>query len=240
MGPNGCGKSTLAKHINGLLLPTFGDVYINGINTKNEKHFMDIKKMAGMVFQNPDNQIVASTVEEEVAFGIENLCFSPENMECVIRKALKAVGLENLEKKGTYSLSGGQKQRLAIASILAMNPKIIVLDEPTSMLDPEGKKSVLRILKKLNKSQNITIILITHYIDEALESDKTIIMENGEIKIYGDPKDIFSDFQKIRSGSFLPLDTTDILFFLKENGYNVSLKAFDATSCADEIIKIKS
>lgn len=239
MGPNGCGKSTLAKHINGLLLPTEGNVFVGGINTKDEKYSGNIKRAVGMVFQNPDNQIVASTAEEEIAFGLENLCFPQEKMQNIIKKVLKEVGLENFEKKPTYSLSGGQKQRLAIASVLAMDPKIIVLDEPTSMLDPEGKKSVLNVLKNLNKSQNITIVLITHYIDEALKSDRTIIMNDGEITDFGNPKDIFSNYSNIESKKFLPLDTTDILFFLKKSGYNISLKAFDAVSCADEIINIK-
>lgn len=240
MGPNGCGKTTLAKHINGLFTPTSGDIYINKINTKNEAYSADIKKMVGMVFQNPDNQMVASTVEEEIAFGLENLCFPPEGMPKIIDDSLKKVGLQGFEEKTIYSLSGGQKQRVAIASVLAMNPEIIVLDEPTSMLDPEGKKDVMKVLKHLNKSQNITIILITHYIEEALESDKTIIMENNQISDFENPKDIFSNYKNIHIDSFIPLDTTNILLFLKSRGYNVSLSAFDATSCANEIIKIIS
>ena len=238
MGPNGSGKSTLAKHINGLLVPTTGDIYINKINTKNERYSTDLKKTVGMVFQNPDNQMVASTVEEEIAFGLENLCFSPKQMREIIRETLKKVGMEGFEEKPVYSLSGGQKQRLAIAAVIAMNPEIIVLDEPTSMLDPEGKKDVLNLLKELNKSQNITIILITHYIEEALTSDKTIIMENNQISNFANPKDIFSDYENIKANKFIPLDTTDILFFLKSKGYDVSLKAFDPPSCANEIIKL--
>lgn len=238
MGPNGSGKSTLAKHINGLLTPTTGDIYINKINTKDERYSTALKRMVGMVFQNPDNQMVASTVEEEIAFGLENLCFSPKQMREIIRETLKKVGMEGFEEKPVYSLSGGQKQRLAIAAVIAMNPKIIVLDEPTSMLDPEGKKDVLNLLKELNKSQNITIILITHYIEEALTSDKTIIMENNKISNFANPRDIFSDYENIKTNKFIPLDTTDILFFLKSKGYDVSLKAFDPPSCAKEIIKL--
>lgn len=239
MGPNGCGKTTLAKHINGLLTPTLGDIYVDGINTKNSDDSMSLKKNVGMVFQNPDNQMVASTVEEEIAFGLENLCFSPSDMRKIISDSLKKVGMEGFEKKTVYSLSGGQKQRLAIAAIIAMNPKIIVLDEPTSMLDPEGKKSVLEVLKNLNKSQNITVILITHHIEEALESNRTIVMESGTIADFDNPKYIFSNIKNINR-NFIPLDTTNILLFLKSKGYDVSLKAFDAKSCANEIIKIIS
>lgn len=238
MGPNGCGKSTLAKLINGLFIPTIGDVYINGINTKDETYSTDLKKSVGMVFQNPDNQMVASTVEEEIAFGLENLCFSPKDMQKIISESLKKVDMEGFEEKAIYSLSGGQKQRLAIASVLAMNPEIIVLDEPTSMLDPEGRKSVLKVLKQLNESQNITIILITHHIEEALESDKTIIMKDSQITDFESPQDIFSNPRTINNETFIPLDTTNILFFLKSKGYDVSLKAFDAESCASEIIKV--
>lgn len=238
MGPNGCGKSTLAKHINGLFSPTTGDVYINGINTKDELHVTYLRKTVGMVFQNPDNQMVTSTVEEEIAFGLENLCVSPKDMRKIIETSLKNVGMEGFEKKAICTLSGGQKQRLAIASVLAMNPKIIVLDEPTSMLDPEGKKSVMKVLNQLNKSQNITIILITHNIEEALKSDKTIIMKDNKITDFRNPQDVFSDHKNINGDIFIPLDTTDILLFLKSKGYNVSLKAFDTASCADEIIKV--
>ena len=240
MGPNGCGKTTLAKHINGLFIPTSGDVYINKANTKDKTYSSNLKKMVGMVFQNPDNQMVAATVEEEIAFGLENLCFSPKSMIKTIDESLRKVGLKGFEKKAIYSLSGGQKQRVAIASVLAMTPQIIVLDEPTSMLDPEGKKEVMTVLKHLNKSQNITIILITHNIEEALQSDKTMIMENNQIIDYRHPKDIFSDYKNIETKKFIPLDTTDILFFLKSKGYDISLKAFDATSCANEITKILS
>lgn len=238
MGPNGCGKSTLAKHINGLLVPTSGDIYINGLNTKDATYSNDLKKSVGMVFQNPDNQMVASTVEEEIAFGLENLCIDPKIMREIISDSLKKVDMEGFEEKPIYSLSGGQKQRLAIASVLAMNPQIIVLDEPTSMIDPEGKKSILSVLKKLNKTQNITIILITHYIEETLESDKTIIMKDNQILDFGNPQDVFSNIKNIESNIFIPLDTTNILFFLKSNGYDVSLKAFDAEACANEIIKL--
>ncbi len=238
MGPNGSGKSTLAKHINGLLTPTTGDIYINKINTKDERYSTELKKMVGMVFQNPDNQMVASTVEEEIAFGLGNLCFAPEQMHKIIKETLKKVGMEGFEEKPVYSLSGGQKQRLAIAAVIAMNPEIIVLDEPTSMLDPEGKKEVLNLLKELNKLQNITIILITHYIEEALTSDKIIIIENNQISNFANPKDIFSDYENIKTNKFIPLDTTDILFFLKSKGYDVSLKAFEPQSCANEIIKL--
>ncbi len=240
MGPNGCGKSTLTKLFNGLLIPTSGDVYINGINTKDENELLNIKKTVGMVFQNPDNQLISSTVEEEIAFGLENLRVPSSDMPEIIDKSLQTVGLQGFEKRSTYSLSGGQKQRLAIASILAMNPKVIVLDEPTSMLDPEGRKDILKILKKLNKNQKITIVLVTHYIEEALISDKVIVMDNGKTLYSGSPSEVFSNQNFIKSNKFVPLDTTNILYFLKEKGYDVSLKAFESSSCANEIIKVKS
>lgn len=238
MGTNGCGKSTLAKHFNGLLIPSSGDVIINGQNTKNNEKNLEIKKSVGMVFQNPDSQIVACTVEEEIAFGMENLCFPREKMKENIKKTLRYVNLENHEKSLTYSLSGGEKQRLAIASVLAMEPKILVLDEPTSMLDDQSKKQILDIILKLNKEKNITVILITHFIPEALYSDKVIIMNSGSIAAFEDTKSIFSNINLLKENHLVPPESIYILDFFKNKGYNVDLKAFENESCAEQILKI--
>ncbi len=238
LGPNGCGKSTLAKHFNGLLLPTYGDVFVNGINTKNEEKYFDLKQKVGMIFQNPDNQIVASVVEEEIAFGLENIAIERNEMKKRIKESLKIVGLPGFEKKAIYSLSGGQKQLLAIASVLAMKPEILVLDEPTSMLSPESRKGIINVILNLNKKDNMTILLVTHFIEEALLADKAIIMDSGEIVSYAKPEEIFSDAEFIKSKNFNLLESTQILYFLKENGYDVSLKVFDDEPCANEIIKL--
>ena len=238
LGSNGCGKSTLAKHFNGLLIPTRGDVFIDGVNTKDEKKYFDIKKKVGMIFQNPDNQIVTSVVEEEIAFGLENLETEYNEMHKRIKESLASIGMSGFEKKATYSLSGGQKQLLAIASVLAMKPEIIVLDEPTSMLDPEGRKNIIDTIINLNKKYNITLLLITHSVEEALLADKVIIMGKGKIEAYAPPKEIFSDINFIKSENFNVLESTQILYFLKQNEYDVSLKAFSNIDCANEIIKL--
>lgn len=237
IGHNGCGKSTFAKHINGLLKPTEGNVFINGINTKEDSKNLKIKQTVGMIFQNPDNQIVASTVEEEIAFGLENICMPSCEMPIKIRSALQSVGLCGFENRNTCFLSGGQKQRLAIASVLAMNPEILVLDEPTSMLDPEGKKNVMDAVASLN-AKGLTIVMITHSMREALTSQRTLVMNKGEFVMSGKSENIFSDINFIKSHKEMVTDSTDILYFLKNRGYDVSLKAFDEKSCANEIIKL--
>ena len=238
VGPNGSGKSTLAKHLNGILIPSCGDVIVDGENTKNEENLFEIRRKIGMIFQNPDNQIIASTTEEEIAFGLENLCVPACKMKEKINNALKVVGLSGFEKSLTHTLSGGQKQRLNIASVYAMMPEMIVFDEPTSMLDPEGRKAILRLIKNLNESEGITVILITHFMNEALLSDKTILIENGEIKKIAKPEEIFSNESCTEFIS--PTQSSEILFFLKNLGFNVSLKAFSEEQCANEIIKILS
>lgn len=237
MGPNGCGKSTLARLLNATLLPTSGEIYIDGLNTKN--HNLEIKKKIGMVFQNPDNQIISSTVEEEIAFGLENLCIPTKEMKIKIKNSLHEVGLDGFEKKSIHSLSGGQKQKLIIASILAMKPEIIIFDEPTSMLDPDSKKNILNTILKLKNIYKITIILITHYINEALHSDKVVLMNKAKIISIKPPKELFSDVDLITKNGILPLPSTDILHFLKANGYNnLNTKKFYNAECANEIIKI--
>ena len=237
MGPNGCGKSTLARLLNATLITTSGEIYIDGLNTKN--HSIEIKKKIGMVFQNPDNQIISSTVEEEIAFGLENLCIPTKEMKIKIKNSLHEVGLDGFEKKSIHSLSGGQKQKLIIASILAMKPEIIIFDEPTSMLDPDSKKNILNTILKLKNIYKITIILITHYINEALHSDKVVLMNKAKIISIKPPKELFSDVDLITKNGILPLPSTDILHFLKANGYNnLNTKKFYNAECANEIIKI--
>ena len=238
MGPNGCGKSTLSKHCNGLLIPTSGDVFVYGLNTKDQKNYFEIKKKVGIVFQNPEFQTITSTVEEEIAFGLENLCIPSLKMNSIIENVLSLVGLENMQKIPTHSLSGGQKQRLAIASVLAMNPEMIVLDEPTSMLEPGGRKMIMKIIEHLH-IQGITILLITHSVSEALRSERVIFMDRGNIKIQGKPKDIFSDVQFIKNHIHQVPESTEILYYLKCHGYEVNLKAFESKDCADEIIKLR-
>lgn len=236
MGPNGCGKSTLARLLNGTLLPTSGEVYIEGLNTKT--NVSEVKRKVGMVFQNPDNQIISSTVEEEIAFGLENLCIPSKEIGSIIKNVLHKVGLDGFEKKSINSLSGGQKQKLIIAGVLAMKPDIIVFDEPTSMLDPHSKKNILNTILKLKNVHKITIILITHYINEALHSDRVVLMDKAKIRAIKSPKELFSDVELTKESGILPLTSTDILYFLKTNGYNVSVSKFCNSECADEIIKI--
>lgn len=238
VGPNGSGKSTLAKHLNGVLIPTCGDVTVDGKNTKNDEKLFEIRKKVGMVFQNPDNQIISSTAEEEITFGLENLCVPSCKMKEKIKNALEMVGLSGFEEKLTHTLSGGQKQRLNIASVYAMMPEIIVFDEPTSMLDPEGRKSILRLIRNLNENEGITVVLITHFMNEALLSDKTILIENGEITKIAKPEEIFSSESCTEFIS--PTQSAEILFFLKNLGFEVSLKNLSEEQCINEIIKILS
>ncbi len=237
MGSNGCGKSTLAKHFNGLLTPSYGDVFVDGINTKDEKNYFEIKKKVGMVFQNPEFQMITSTVEEEIAFGLENLCVPSCEMNSIIENVLTCVELDGMQKTPTHFLSGGQKQRLAIASVIAMNPEMIVLDEPTSMLEPSGRKAVMKIIKNLH-TKGVTILLITHSISEALQSDRVIFMNKGHVEFQGNPKDIFSDIQFIENHKHQIPESTQILYYLKNCGYEVNLKSFASKECSNEIIKL--
>lgn len=192
LGHNGSGKSTLAKMCNGFLLPDVGDVFVNGINTKEEKHIYEIRSTVGLVFQNPDNQMVASIIEDDIAFGPENLGVPREEIIERVDWALKVVGMEKYRTHTPFKLSGGQKQRIAIAGILAMKPTVLILDESTAMLDPKGRKEVLETIKKLKTEQNITVILITHYMDEALDADNVVVLNEGKILMQGAPKEIFS------------------------------------------------
>lgn len=238
IGSNGCGKSTLIKHINGLLTPTAGEVLIDGYNTKDEINLFDIRKKVGMVFQNPENQIITDTVEEEIAFGMENLCVPIDEMNLRISESLDKVGMSGFEKKSVHTLSGGQKQRLNIASILAMKPEILVLDEPTSMLDPISRKYILEFILELNREYKTTIILVTHFMQEALFTNKTIFMNKGEIEFIGNPIKLFSSDLFIKDSRITPTQSWEILNFLKHLEYDISLEALKNTECANEIIKL--
>lgn len=218
IGHNGCGKSTLAKLLNGLLLPAKGEVLIDEKNTKNHKDLINIRQKVGMIFQNPDNQIVASVVEEDVAFGPENLGVEPDNIRLRVDEALKAVNLSDRKLSQTHLLSGGQKQLIAIAGALAIKPKYLVMDEPTTMLDPVGRKEVLSIIKELNKKIGLTIILITHIMDEAALSDRIIVMSEGKIVLDGHPKSVFVNVELLKKISLdVPL-ATSLAFDLKSEG----------------------
>ena len=199
LGHNGSGKSTLARHINALLMPTEGTVYVAGMDTTDEKHLWDIRQSAGMVFQNPDNQIIGTLVEEDVGFGPENLGVPTEDIWKRVEKALKDVRMTEYRNYSPNKLSGGQKQRVAIAGILAMKPKCIVMDEPTAMLDPSGRKEVIDTIMELNRKEKVTIILITHFMDEAVRADKIFVMDKGSVVMSGTPREIFSDVDRIKS-----------------------------------------
>ncbi|HBM81468.1 MAG: energy-coupling factor transporter ATPase [Clostridiales bacterium] len=222
IGPNGSGKSTFAKHINALLIPTSGKVVVGGFDTHNEKDLWNIRQSAGMVFQNPDNQIVATIVEEDAAFGPENLGIPPQEIRERVDQSLKAVGMEEYKNRAPHLLSGGQKQRVAIAGVLAMKPQCIVLDEPTAMLDPSGRREVIDTIKKLNKDEGITIVLITHYMEEAVDADRVIVMENGKIALSGTPKEVFQRVDDLkRIGLDVP-QMTELAFELRKEGINVA------------------
>ena len=221
LGHNGSGKSTLAKMMNGLLLPTSGDIYVLGMNTKDEDKIWDIRQKAGIVFQNPDNQIVATIVEEDVAFGPENQGIDPKEIRRRVDEALEIVEMSEYKKHAPHLLSGGQKQRVAIAGILAMKPDCIILDEPTSMLDPTGRIEVMETIKKLNKEEGKTIILITHYMDEAVQGDRVVVMEEGQIKMEGTPREIFSQVDKIKELGLDVPQVTELAYELKKEGMDI-------------------
>lgn len=222
LGHNGSGKSTLAKLMNGLNKPTYGEVLVNGINTKDEEKELEIKRLVGMVFQNPDNQLVASVVEEDVAFGPENLGLSPETIRHRVDDALKSVGMYDFRKSTPHRLSGGQKQRIAIAGIIAMEPECLVLDEPTAMLDPKGRAEIIETLKRLNSEKGITVVLITHFMEEAESADRVIVMNDGEIIDDGLPKEIFKKVEKLKAVGLDVPQTTELLYALQKNGFDIS------------------
>ena len=236
LGHNGSGKSTLAKMLNGLNKPTSGDVFVDGLNTKDEKTEIEVKRKVGMVFQNPDNQIIASIVEEDVAFGPENLGIEPKEIEKRVDEALKATDMLQFKKSTPHRLSGGQKQRIAIAGIIAMEPECLVLDEPTAMLDPKGRAEIISTLHRLNQDKRITVVLITHYMEEAENADRVIVMNDGEIIADDKPKVIFSDVERLKKVGLDVPQTAELLYNLKKNGFAVDTHALSIKEAAEQII----
>ena len=235
LGHNGSGKSTLAKMMNGLLLPSSGDVFVNGMNTKDEEHTWDIREAAGMVFQNPDNQIVATIVEEDVAFGPENQGIPPLEIRERVDEALRIVEMTEYKDHAPHLLSGGQKQRIAIAGILAMRPECIILDEPTAMLDPIGRREIINTIKKLNKEENKTIIHITHYMDEAVEADRILVMEEGEIVMEGTPREIFSRVEEVKELGLDVPQVTELAYELNKEGFNIPVNILTVEELVDAL-----
>jgi len=237
LGHNGCGKSTLAKHFNAILLPSGGKVYVSGMDTAEEKYLFDIRKDAGMVFQNPDNQIVAAVVEDEVAFAPENLGVEPDEIRKRVDKCLEIVGMSDYALSSTAGLSGGQKQRVAIASILAMEPECIILDEPTAMLDPRGRREVISTIKMLNRTKKMTVILITHYMEEATLADRVIVMSKGKIMMDDVPKKVFSHTEELKSFGLDVPQVTELVHLLIDEGFSLPDDIIDVNECADYLIK---
>ncbi len=238
LGHNGSGKSTLAKHLNAILHPTEGTVVIDGMNTMEEKHLWNIRKNAGMVFQNPDNQIIGQLVEEDVGFGPENIGIKTEEIWQRVEESLKAVGMYEYRKHSPNRLSGGQKQRVSIAGVLAMHPKCIILDEPTAMLDPTGRMEVIRAIRGLNMVEGVTVILITHYMDEVIHADKIFVMDKGHIEMEGSPKEIFSRVDRLKE---LRLDVPQVTLLadeLRKNGVMLPSGILSADEFAEELKKI--
>lgn len=233
IGHNGCGKSTLAKMFNALIVPQSGEVLINQINTKDEDKLLDIRKTVGLVLQNPDNQIIASIVEEDVAFGPENLGVPPQEIRKRVDKALRAVDMYDYRKNAPYKLSGGQKQRVAIAGIIAMMPKCIVLDEPTSMLDPRGRKEVIDIVKRLNKEEGITVILITHYMNEAVLADRVLVMNEGSILLDDTPRNVFSNVPLMEKHNMDIPQATRLIESLRLCGIDIKGNALNEDECVE-------
>ena len=238
LGHNGSGKSTLAKLCNGLLKPAKGTVMVDGMSTTDEANENEIHRRVGLVFQNPDNQIVATIVEEDVAFGPENLGLEPQIIRERVNDALKSVDMFEYKDHAPHKLSGGQKQRVAIAGIIAMQPDCIVLDEPTAMLDPRGRAEVIETIYRLNKEKGITILLITHYMEEAENADRVIVMDKGNLVADGKPSEIFSDVKTLKSVGLDVPQTTELLYLLKQKGYKVSNGIISVDDCEKELEKI--
>ena len=235
LGHNGSGKSTLAKHMNAVLLPGGGTVWVDGMNTADEDLLLEIRRRVGMVFQNPDNQIVANVVEEDVAFGPENLGVPTEEIQKRVAASLKAVGMEEFTLHAPHHLSGGQKQRIAIAGIIAMEPACIVLDESTAMLDPLGRREVLDTVKKLNREKGITIVLITHHMDEAAMADRVVVMDSGRVVMDGAPEEVLVRVEELRAIGLAAPHTVELLYGLRQDGFDVPLDALGVKECADAI-----
>ena len=238
LGHNGSGKSTLAKHFNAILLPTAGTVYVGGIDTKQEDRLYDIWQTVGMVFQNPDNQLVATIVEEDVAFALENLGVPPEEIRRRVDESLKAVGMYEYREHAPHQLSGGQKQRVAIAGIIAMRPKCIVLDEPTAMLDPQGRREVLRTIRQLGDQFGITVVLITHYMDEAAQCDRVVVVDNGKVILDGAPRAVFSHVEQLKKVGLDVPQVTELVWMLRKDGYNLPDDIIFEDECVQAIEKL--
>lgn len=237
LGGNGCGKSTLAKHFNSILLPCGGKVFVCGMDTSDEELLIRIRRNVGMVFQNPDNQIVANVVEEDVAFGPENLGVASPVIRQRVDQALKQVGMEEYREHAPHLLSGGQKQRIAIAGVIAMEPKCIVLDEPTAMLDPQGRREVLETVQRLNREKGITVVLITHHMDEAAKADRVVVLHQGIVKMDGTPKEVFSQIEKLHSIGLRAPDSSELLWVLNQNGFDLDVRCIDEDECVQALCK---
>ena len=237
LGHNGSGKSTFAKHLNAVLLPCGGAVYVEGMDTRDERMLLEIRRRTGMVFQNPDNQIVANVVEEDVAFGPENLGVPTAEIRRRVDDALAAVGMEQFARHAPHLLSGGQKQRIAIAGILAMEPECIVLDEATAMLDPAGRREVIDTVRRLNRERGITVVLITHHMAEAESADRVIVMNDGQVAMDGAPHEVFAQVEKLHQLGLAAPDTVELLHLLREAGMDVPLTGLTVDECADTICR---
>ena len=237
LGHNGSGKSTLAKHMNAVLLPSGGRVFVAGMDTLDEQQIIAIRRAVGMVFQNPDNQIVANVVEEDVAFGPENLGVPSADIRRRVDEALAAVGMDAFTRHAPHLLSGGQKQRIAIAGIIAMAPQCIVLDEATAMLDPAGRREVLSTIEKLHREMGITVVLITHHMDEAILADRVVVMNEGRVAMDGTPTEVFTRVEELEEMGLTVPDTVQLLHRLRAAGYDVPLDALDVEACADAVFR---
>lgn len=238
LGGNGCGKSTLAKHFNAILLPCGGHVYVNGMDTKNEDLLLKVRRCVGMVFQNPDNQIVANVVEEDVAFGPENLGIASPEIRRRVDRALHQVGMYEFKDHAPHLLSGGQKQRIAIAGIIAMEPNCIVLDEPTAMLDPKGRREVMVTIQRLNREKGITVVLITHHMDEAALADRVVVLHRGSIAADGKPKEVFSQVELLHELGLAAPETVELCYELNKAGFDLPLDQLDTEECAQTLYEL--
>ncbi len=238
LGHNGSGKSTLAKLFNGMLLPTSGRVLVQGIDTADEENKYEVRRRVGLVQQNPDNQLVASIVEEDVAFGPENLGIAPDEIRRRVDDALRAVEMYEYRASAPYNLSGGQKQRVAIAGIIAMEPACIVLDEPTAMLDPRGREEVLRTIQKLNREKGITVVLITHYMDEAVLAGRVVVMDGGNILMQGTPQEVFSQVEMLKTHQLDVPQSTELIYRLRSCGYDVPEEVLNEQECAAALTRL--
>ena len=238
LGHNGSGKSTLAKHLNAILLPSGGKVWVDGLDTADDDKLLDIRRTVGMVFQNPDNQIVANVVEEDVAFAPENLGVPPEEIRRRVDEALRQVGMYEYREHAPHLLSGGQKQRVAIAGVIAMAPRCIVLDEPTAMLDPTGRAEVMRTVKDLNRASGVTVVLITHHMDEAAQADRLVVMSKGKVVADGAPREVFQRVEELKAVGLTVPETVELMYELRQDGLDVPLDTLSDDDCAQALLKL--